>query len=168
MNEGLFSNEITVLGIGNIILSDEGFGVRVVEYLQENYKFPDNVALIDGGTLGVELTQFITGTKKLLIIDSIDGNKPAGTLFHFEGDEIKSHFSEKISAHEIGIQDVLTTLELTGNAIPEVIVIGVQPYSLEAGLELTPQMKTLIPNIVDRALDILKKWNVTCLDGKSI
>ena len=168
MIEGLFANEITILGIGNIILSDEGFGVRVVEYLQENYKFPDNIALIDGGTLGVELTQFITGTKKLLIIDSIDGNKPSGTLFHFEGDEIKSHFSEKISAHEIGIQDVLTTLELTGKAIPEVVVIGAQPYSLEAGVELTPQMKTLIPTIADRALNILKNWDITYLESKSI
>ena len=158
---GLFTNEITVLGIGNIILSDEGFGVRVVEYLQDNYKFPDNIALIDGGTLGIELTQFITGTKKLLIIDSIDGGKEPGTSFYLAGEELKTHFREKISAHEVGIQDVLTMLELTGRAIPEVIVIGAQPYSLEAGVELTEQMKTLIPTIADRALDILKSWNVT-------
>ena len=158
---GLFTNEITVLGIGNIILSDEGFGVRVVEYLQDNYKFPENVSLIDGGTLGVELTEFITGTKKLLIIDSIDGGKEPGTLFHLVGEELKTHFREKISAHEVGIQDVLTMLELTGKAIPEVVVIGAQPYSLEAGIELTEQMKTLIPTIADRALEILKSWNVT-------
>ena len=158
---GLFTNEITVLGIGNIILSDEGFGVRVVEYLQDNYKFPDNIALIDGGTLGIELTQFITGTKKLLIIDSIDGGKEPGTSFYLAGEELKTHFREKISAHEVGIQDVLTMLELTGRAIPEVIVIGAQPYSLEAGVELTEQMKTLIPTIADRALEILKSWNVT-------
>ena len=158
---GLFTNEITVLGIGNIILSDEGFGVRVVEYLQDNYKFPDNIALIDGGTLGIELTQFITGTKKLLIIDSIDGGKEPGTSFYLAGEELKTHFREKISAHEVGIQDVLTMLELTGKAIPEVVVIGAQPYSLEAGVELTEQMKTLIPTIADRALEILKSWNVT-------
>ena len=158
MNNGLFANEITVLGIGNIILSDEGFGVRVVEYLQKNFSFPDNVALIDGGTLGIELTEFITGTKKLLIIDSIDGDKPAGTLFHLEGSEVRAHFNEKISAHEIGIQDVLTMLELTGRAIPEVVVIGAQPFSLEAGVELTPQMKKLLPTIADKALEILKSW----------
>ena len=161
MTEGLFTNEITVLGIGNIILSDEGFGVRVVEYLQENFTFPDNVALIDGGTLGIELTQFITGTKKLLIIDSIDGGKPAGTLFHFEGDEIRAHFGEKLSAHEVGIQDVLTMLELTGRPVPEVIVIGAQPFSLEAGVNLTPQMKSLLPIIADKALEILKHWNIS-------
>ncbi len=161
MNEGLFTNEITVLGIGNIILSDEGFGVRVVEYLQKNYTFPDNVALIDGGTLGVELTQFITGTKRLLIIDSIDGGKTAGTLFHFEGEEIRAHFSEKLSAHEVGIQDVLTMLEVTGKPVPEVIVIGAQPYSLEAGVDLTPQMKALLPTIADEAIKILNRWNIS-------
>ena len=161
MIDGLFTNEITVLGIGNIILSDEGFGVRVVEYLQKNYTFPDNVALIDGGTLGVELTQFITGTKRLLIIDSIDGGKAAGTLFHFEGEEIRAHFSEKLSAHEVGIQDVLTMLEVTGRPVPEVIVIGAQPYSLEAGVDLTPQMKTLLPTIADEALKILNRWNIS-------
>ena len=158
MNDGLFSQEITILGIGNIILSDEGFGVRVVEYLQKNFDFPDNVALIDGGTLGIELTQFITGTKKLLIIDSIDGDKAPGTIFHLVGEEIKKHFSEKISAHEIGIQDVLTMLELTGKTIPEVVVIGAQPFSLEAGVELTPQMQKLMPVIAEKALEILKSW----------
>ncbi len=160
MENGLFTNEITILGIGNTILSDEGFGVRVVEYLQKSFNFPDNVSLIDGGTLGIELTQFVTGTKKLLIIDSIDGGKPAGTIFQFVGDEIKKHFNEKISAHEVGIQDVLTMLELTGKTIPEVVVIGAQPFSLEAGIELTPQMKEILPIIADKAVEILKSWNV--------
>ena len=160
MSEGLFTTEITVLGIGNIILSDEGFGVRVVEYLQNNFTFSDNVSLIDGGTLGIELTEFITGTKKLLIIDSIDGDKPAGTIFHLKDDEVRVHFNEKISAHEIGIQDVLTMLEITGREIPEVVVIGAQPFSLEAGVELTPQMKKLLPIVADKALEILKIWNV--------
>lgn len=164
--ESLFTKEITVLGIGNIILSDEGFGVRVVEHLQENYIFPENVQLIDGGTLGIELTQFIIGTKKLLIIDSIDGDKPAGTIFHFVGDEIKNHFSKKISAHEIGIQDVLTMMEITGKIIPEVVVIGAQPFSLEAGVELTEDMKKILPIIVDKSIEILQNWGIFATEVK--
>ncbi len=160
MNEGLFTNEITILGIGNIILSDEGFGVKVVEYLQKNFSFPENVSLIDGGTLGIELTEFVTGTKKLLIIDSIDGEKDSGTIFKFVGDEIKNHFNEKISAHEIGIQDVLTSLELTNKKIPDVIVIGAQPFNLDAGTDLTPQMKKLLPIVADMALEILSDWKI--------
>ena len=108
--EGLYTSEITVLGIGNTILTDEGFGVRVVEHLQRHFEFPKNVRLIDGGTLGIELTHFITGTKKLLIIDSIDGGLEAGSIYELRGDEIKTHFRQKISAHEVGIEEVLTLL----------------------------------------------------------
>ncbi len=154
----LFSSEITVLGVGNTILSDEGFGVRVVEYLRENYEFPEKVQLIDGGTLGVELIHFIEGTKKLLIIDSIDGGAEPGKFFHLRDDEILKHFTQKISAHETGIQDVLTMLEVTGKKIPRVELLGAQPYSLEAGTELTPEMKKLLPVFAEKALEILKTW----------
>lgn len=158
--DGLFTAENTVLGIGNTILSDEGFGVRVVEYLEKNFTFPDNVALIDGGTLGVELTHFVTGTQRLLIIDSIDGGAEPGTTFHLRGDEIRAHFAQKISAHEIGIQDVLTMLELTGKKIPCVELIGAQPFSLEAGVELTAPMKKLVVPFAERAVEILQRWGL--------
>lgn len=158
--ESLYAKEITILGIGNTILSDEGFGVKVVEYLKKNFDFPENVALIDGGTLGVELQHFIIGTKKLLIIDSIDGGAPAGKIFHLRGDEILKHFTQKISAHEIGIQDILTMLEITGKKIPVVELLGAQPYSLDAGTELTPQMQKLVPIFAEKVLDILKSWQI--------
>jgi len=158
--DGLFTAENTVLGIGNTILSDEGFGVRVVEYLQKNFAFPENVALIDGGTLGVELTHFVTGTRRLLIVDSIDGGAQGGTTFHLRGDEIKKHFAQKISAHEIGIQDVLTILELSGKKIPCVELIGAQPFSLEAGVELTAPMKNLVPVFAEKAVEILRGWGL--------
>ena len=159
--ESLFVSEITVLGIGNTILSDEGFGVRVVEYLRDNYDFPENVALLDGGTLGVELTHFIVGTQKLLIIDSIDGGAAPGTTFHLRDAEIFKHFTQKISAHEIGVQDILTTLEITGKKIPVVELIGAQPFSLDAGLELTPPMQELLPVFAEKALEILRRWQGT-------
>ena len=158
--ESLYASEITVLGIGNTILSDEGFGVRVVEYLQKNFTFPENVALIDGGTLGVELQHFIVGTKKLLIIDSIDGGAESGKIFHLHGDEILKHFTQKISAHEIGIQDILTMLEITEKKIPVVELLGAQPYSLDAGIELTPQMLKLVPIFAEKVLEILKSWQI--------
>lgn len=156
--KSLYVSEITVLGIGNIILSDEGFGVRVVEYMQKNFKFPEKVALIDGGTLGVELEHFIIGTEKLLIIDSIDSGVEAGKTFHLHDDEILKHFTQKISAHEIGIQDILTMLEITGKKIPVVELLGVQPYSLDAGVELTEPMQKLVPIFAEKAVEILKSW----------
>lgn len=156
----LYGGEITVLGIGNIILGDEGFGVRVAEYLDAHYDFPRGVQILDGGTLGIELTQYLTGTKKLLIIDSIDGGEVPGTRFRFENDEVFAHFSDKISAHEIGVQDVLALLTVTGRKIPEVTVLGVQPFVLEAGVSLSPAMRALVEPTAAEAVAVLKNWGV--------
>ena len=91
--------EVTILGVGNVILKDEGFGVRVAEYLDHHYTFPDSVQIVDGGTLGIELTQYVTGTNKLLVIDSINGGAEPGTVFRFHNDAIMEHFQDKLSAH---------------------------------------------------------------------
>lgn len=152
--------EVTILGVGNVILRDEGFGVRVAEYLDAHYEFPENVQIVDGGTLGIELTQYVTGTDKLLVIDSINGGAEPGTLFRFHNDAVMDHFQEKVSAHEVGIQDVLALLTVTGHKIPEVIVIGAQPYDLEAGVELSEGMQNLLPQVVAQALKDLKAWGI--------
>lgn len=159
---------ITVLGIGNIILSDEGLGVRAVEFLQSHFKFDPSIQILDGGTLGIELTYFIEeNTDHLLIIDSIDGDTNPGTIFHIENDDIRKHFAKKISSHEIGIQDVLTSMELTGKKISNVVVIGAQPYNLDAGLELSAGMKKILPWIILDAMKILKSWGVKMKYEKS-
>ena len=162
----LFAGEITVLGIGNVILRDEGFGVRVVEHLAAVYDFPPKVNLIDGGTLGIELTQFVTGTQKLLIIDSINGGKKGGAKFRFDDDEVTAHFADKISAHEVGIQDVLTQLKITGRKIPKVTVIGVQPVDVSAGVGLSATMEELLPQIAEWAVEILAEWGIDVIPKK--
>lgn len=158
--DGLFTTEITVLGVGNTILTDEGFGVRVVEYLKEHYRFDERVQLIDGGTLGIELTHFVTGTKKLLIIDAVDGGRGAGSIYRLTGAALKTHFRQKISAHEVGIEEVLTILDLTGRSIDEVIVLGAEPYVLDAGVGLSDEMKKILPAVVDEALKVLDGWGI--------
>ena len=156
----LYPADTTVLGIGNVILTDEGFGVRVVEYLDAHYEFPENVQLVDGGTLGIELTQYVTGTKRLLVIDSINGGAEPGTVFRFEDDEVMAHFQDKLSAHEVGIQDVLALLSVTGKKIPHVVVIGAQPYDLGAGVELSAGMRELLPQMAEKALKELRAWGI--------
>ena len=153
--------EITVLGIGNAVLQDEGFGVRAVEALDKTYDFPDNVQLLDGGTLGMELLRFVTGTKKLLVIDSINGGEAPGTIFCFRNSEVLAHFQDKLSVHEVGIQDVLALLEVTGKPIPEVTVLGAQPFAVEAGVSLTEEMAGLLPEITQRALGQLTDWGIS-------
>ena len=151
---------VTVLGIGNIILRDEGFGVRAVEYLEEHFHFPHDVRLLDGGTLGPELLHFVTGTQKLLILDAVAGDAPAGTVYRFEDDAVMAHFQEKMSSHEIGIQDVLAWLTVTERAIPNVVVLGVQPYEVTAGLSLSPEMAAALPHFAHRAVEELVRWGI--------
>lgn len=152
--------QITVLGIGNILLQDEGFGVKIIEELQRRYRFANNLRLIDGGTLGMDLLRFITGTTNLLVVDAIDGGGAPGSLYRFANDEVKAYFRNKVSLHELGIKDVLAVLEVLDEPIAEVVVIGVQPQVLELGLELTPIVASMMDKTIDAVIDQLKEWQI--------
>ena len=151
---------VTVLGVGNILLSDEGFGVRVAERLDAMYEFPSDTQISDGGTLGMELLRFVTGTEKLLVLDALKEGGAHGKCRRLAGDEVRAHFREKLSAHEIGVQDVLTFLEVTGKPIGEVVVIGAEPLSLEAGLSLSPKLLPLVDEAAAMAVAELARWEV--------
>lgn len=159
--------QVTVLGIGNILLQDEGFGVRVVEELHRRYSFPDNVQVLDGGTLGMELLRFVDGTSKLLVIDAIGGGQAPGTFYRFAGDEVNMYFQEKVSMHELGIKDVLITLELLDKRVNEVVIIGVEPQTLELGLELTATVAGMVDETVAAVIDQLALWQVTAIKSDS-
>ena len=151
---------ITVLGIGNILLQDEGYGVRVVENLSKRYRFPDDVQVLDGGTLGMELVRFLAGTKRLLIVDAINGDSPPGTFYRLTGEEVQAYFQEKVSMHELGIKDVLAVLGVTGQPVEEVVIIGVQPESLDIGLDLTPAVAATMDRVIAAGLAELVRWQV--------
>ena len=156
---------ITVLGIGNILLQDEGFGVRIIEELQRRYQFPDTVQILDGGTLGLDLLRFITGTTKLLVVDAISGGKLPGSFYRFTGDDVKAYFRDKVSLHELGIKDVLAVLEVLGKPIAEVAVIGIEPAVLELGLELTPIVAGMVDKTVTVAIAQLEEWQVELVEN---
>lgn len=153
-------DKIIVLGIGNILISDEGFGVRVVEKLQECYKFPDNVQLLDGGTMGYELLYRLIGIQKLILIDAVNGDAAPGTLFRFSGPEVNAYYSQKVSMHQLGIQEVLAMLEITDNTVPDLLVLGVQPASLEFGLDLSPIIEAAAETVAAQVIRQLKDWQI--------
>jgi len=149
---------ILILGVGNILLSDEGLGVRAVEKLKEGYIFPENVKLLDGGTLGIDLLYFLEGAERLIIVDAVMGGGPPGTLYKFSGDEVKAYFRGKVSAHELGIQEVLGIAQLTGKYPKEVVVIGMEPESLEISLELSQTVRNSLEKLVKLIIEQLKDW----------
>ncbi|NPA32877.1 MAG: HyaD/HybD family hydrogenase maturation endopeptidase [Aquificae bacterium] len=149
---------ITVLGVGNILLSDEGLGVRAVEELSRLYELPPDVRALDGGTLGIDLMYHLRGTEKLIVVDAVLGGGEPGTIYVFKGNEVKKYFRKKVSAHELGIQEVLALMELTGQNPEEVVLIGMEPKSLELSTELSDEVARRIPLLVERIVSQLGKW----------
>lgn len=151
---------ITVLGIGNILLQDEGFGVRVIEQLRERYCFPAHVQVLDGGTLGLGLVRFLAGTDKLMVIDAIDGGGVPGTFYRFAGNEAKLYWQNKVSMHDLGLKDVLATLALLEQPVGEIIIMGVEPATLEVGLELSAPVRAMIDRALLEIMAQLAVWQV--------
>jgi hydrogenase maturation protease len=141
-----------VLGIGNTILTDEAAGVRAVEALEQAYKLPANVQVIDGGTSGMEMIEDLSNLDFLIVIDVVKTGAAAGTVVRIAGKEIPIFFRSKLSPHQIGLPDVLASLELL-DAIPkEIVVLGVEPISLELGMAMTPMIAAKVPRLVEMAV----------------
>lgn len=137
-----------VLGVGNVILSDEGVGVRVIEALQRDYTLPPEVAVIDAGTSGMEMLEDLSHLDFLLVVDAIAANKAPGDLVKLTGPEVPVFFRRNLSPHGIGLSDVLASLEFMGAEPKETVILGIQPVSMELSTELTPQAAARVPELV--------------------
>jgi hydrogenase maturation protease len=145
-----------VLGIGNTILSDEAAGVRAVEALEQSYGIPPNVQVIDGGTSGMEMIEDLSDLDFLIVIDVVKTGAAPGTVVRIAGDEIPVFFRRKLSPHQIALPDVLASLELLDAMPKEIVVLGVEPVSLELGMEMTPTVAQTIPHLVAMAVTELR------------
>ncbi len=139
--------KIVVLGVGNIIMGDEGVGVRCIERIDAAGLLP-GVITIDGGTSTNELLGELEGLDLLVIIDAVATGAASGTLVRLEGDRIPSAFSNKLSPHQHGINDLLATLTFMGRAPARVVLHGVTPHRMELGLELSPEIEAVVPALI--------------------
>ncbi len=144
-----------VLGIGNIILSDEAAGVRAVEALERGWILPQNVMAIDGGTSGMEMIEDLSDVDLLIVLDVVKTGAAPGTVVKIAGDEIPVFFRSKLSPHQIALPDVLASLELLDAMPREIMVLGVEFISLELGLEMTPTIAEKVPALAAMAADEL-------------
>lgn len=155
--------EIGIIGVGNILMQDEGVGPKVVEILKTQYKFNPNIEIIDGGTLGLDLLPYIEKYRKLIIIDAVEFYKEPGYISVLRSDEIPTYLKTKLSVHHVGIQDLLEVARFMDIMPEEVIVIGIQPEIIDIGLDLSYKLKSKINKIIDEVLKILKSWGVKCV-----
>jgi hydrogenase maturation protease len=151
---------VLVLGIGNLVMTDDGVGVRVIHLLQERYFFPDGVTLLDGGTLGLDLLHYLEGVTRLIVVDAVESGGPPGTLVRLMGEELNIAFRTKLSPHQMGLQDLLLVAELQGNAPAEMVLLGVQPGEIGMGIELTPEVAAQVEILVKGVLQELTAWGV--------
>ena len=151
---------IVVLGIGNVLWADEGFGVRCVEALQQRYDFAPHVELVDGGTQGLYLVHHVQVAHKLLIFDAIDYGLAPGTLKLIEDDDVPRFMgAKKMSLHQTGFQEVLCLAQLTQRYPQQVLLIGCQPEELDDyGGSLRAVVKTALEDALALALSHLRAW----------
>ena len=128
-----------IFGAGNLLLSDEGFGVHFINYLQANYTFPEEVELYDGGTLGIMVTHMLEDADHVYLVDVIDAKGEPGDIYRYEKhDFMLGKLPIKMSPHQIGIQEVLSLSEIRDRCPEKISLFGVIPSSYEAGVELSP------------------------------
>jgi hydrogenase maturation protease len=151
--------EVLVLGIGNLLWADEGFGVRAVEALHAAYEFPAGVTLQDGGTLGLLLYEPVARAKRVLVFDVIDFGLPPGTLRVLRDDEVPAWGRTKLSPHQTSFNDVLALAQMNGRAPDAIVAIGVQPVELnDFGGSLRRQVRERLAEAVQLAAEQLAAW----------
>jgi hydrogenase maturation protease len=154
------SPKILVLGIGNLVMSDDGVGVWIVQELQKRYTFPGNVEVMDGGTLGLDLLPKLEGIERLLVIDAVETGGTPGTLIRLTGEDLPIALQTKLSPHQMGLKDLLAVAELMGHAPREMVLIGVQPGSIEMDTSLTPDVEVKVEIMIANVLKQMDDWGV--------
>lgn len=151
---------ITVLGVGNILFGDEGFGVRVIEKMRDRCEFPQEVNLVDGGVLGLNLLGTISAADYLIIVDAILNKGKPGDIYRLEGDQIPKRILAKNSLHQVDLLEALTLCQALDKA-PETVIIGVEPADIETmQIEMTPIIQSKVDEMIDLVLAELDRLHV--------
>lgn len=147
---------VLVLGIGNILLCDEGVGVRVIEQMQKMH-LPDNVELVDGGTAGADLMGVLAERQKVIVIDAVRADREPGTVLRFTADDLVRPGGVGMSLHELGLGEALTMTRQLGCEPKDVVVFGIKPKDIKCGLELSEEIAASVPRVVELVLAEIAK-----------
>jgi hydrogenase maturation protease len=156
-----------LMGIGNILMQDEGVGVYTVKEIEKRYSFEPSIEIIDAGTLGLEIMYILQdGVDNLLVVDAIMGGKPPGTIYVFKNEEVKKYYlKNKLSAHDIGFSEVLALLDIIGKPVKEnLILVGIEPVSFEVSLKLHEKTASRMEDLIETVLQELQNIGIKALE----
>jgi hydrogenase maturation protease len=151
---------ILVLGIGNVLLEDEGLGVRAVERLAATYRLPPAVNAMDGGTLGLDLLPHVEQAGSLLVVDAVQADQPTGSLVRLEGDAVPAMLAIKTSVHQVGLADLIAASRLRGTFPDRLVLWGMVPATVDWGTELSPVVAAHLEDLVAAVVRELRAWGV--------
>ncbi len=150
---------ITILGVGNLLMRDEGFGPQLITHLQANFTFPDNVDLVDGGTSGIYLAPIVEDSRCLLVIDALAMAGEAGDIHHFNGGDINGPGRKlRMSPHQVGLLEIIDICRLREQVPDEIKFIGIIPDRVELGLELSPILQDKISTVSQLVIQQIEDW----------
>ena len=144
-------------------MNDDAAGVLVVQALAAKYDFPEELTLLDGGTLGLDILPYLEGVDRLLVVDAVETGDPPGTIIRMTGDDIPLALATKVSPHQMGLKDLLLVADLQGYAPREMVLWGVQPGSIEMDIELSPEVAQSMGVLQERVLEELENWGLKAL-----
>ena len=152
---------VTILGVGNFLFTDEGFGIRVIEKLQAEYRFPEEVHVVDGGVLGINLLGVISQPDHLIVVDALRNGGKAGDLYRLAGEEIPRRVLAKNSLHQVDLLEALTLCQAL-DKVPQTVILGVEPEDIETlSLEMSPAVRRQVAPMAARVLAELDRLGVT-------
>lgn len=147
---------ILILGVGNILFTDEGIGVRAVEWLQEHYVFPENVTLTDGGTMGIGLMDALLQTDRVYVLDAVLGDEKPGSVYRLTDNDLRKSMSFRDSLHQTDLVDTLIYCDILGHR-PEGVVFGMEPSDYQTmQLELSPVCREALADLARTLVDELR------------
>lgn len=146
--------DVIVLGLGNVLCTDDGAGVAALHQFRRGYDAP-GVQCLDGGTLGLSLLPQLEGAEQLFLLDAVLADAPPGTLVRLEGDEVGPAVYARLSPHQIGVSDLLDGARLLGRYPTRVVLLGVVPASIALGIERTAAVRAALPDLVRLLVDEL-------------
>lgn len=149
---------INVLGLGNTMFGDEGFGVEVIRYLEKHSDFPSNIHLIDGGTQGIYLLDYIESADYLVVFDAIIPKDYNRQVYVYKNDELPAFIYRKMSSHQVGLSELISLARLQGKVPKDLILIGIPPVDLGMGVGLSETALTLVPEAAKMGEDIISNW----------
>jgi hydrogenase maturation protease len=157
MNRNVTSN-ILILGIGNILLGDEGAGIRVIERFAQRFSVPSGVDVVDGGTAGMRLLDILAGRGRVIVADAVKAPQPPGTLVRLVDAEVPALFENRLSPHQLGFADVLAALDLMDQVPAQLIVIGIVPARIQLEVRMSRQVDEAVDHAVEAVADQLCSW----------